>query len=52
MILWVRLIVSSIENVHSVYELRRVVESLPKGLEEMYVLLKEPPSPRDPVISS
>lgn len=36
MILWVRLIVSSIENVHSVYELRRVVESLPKGLEEIY----------------
>lgn len=34
MFLWVRLVLESLENIHSMHELRSHVERLPKGLEE------------------
>lgn len=36
MFLWVRLILVTLEDVHSVQELRKAVESLPKGLDATY----------------
>ncbi|PIA89572.1 Vegetative incompatibility protein HET-E-1 [Cercospora beticola] len=36
MFLWVRLVLESLENIHSMHELRSHVEQLPKGLEAAY----------------
>jgi hypothetical protein len=39
MFLWVRLVLCTLENVHSLQQLCHAVRELPKGLEKMYSLL-------------
>jgi hypothetical protein len=36
MFLWVRLVLCTLENVHSVQQLCDAISELPKGLEKMY----------------
>jgi hypothetical protein len=40
MFLWVRLVLCTLENVHSVQQLCDAVSELPKGVEKMYSRLR------------